>query len=84
MKSPKRTKKAIKYLEEIADLLKYYMGEEYTNSKIGDGNNTISDKIKHLKLLIDELSMDQKLHDRRLWNKFKAIARVGHDESDDD
>lgn len=74
-KPVKRVQKAQKYITEIEDVLKFYLGNKYNEAEVSkDGKHTkISEKITYIKNTLQDLGMDQKQHNRRLWNNFKKI-----------
>lgn len=67
MKNPKRIKKLIRFLKSVEDLL------EYTNvldTKFEEGL-TYRQILKDLKDFIEEKSREGKVHDIKLFKKFK-------------
>lgn len=63
MKEPSRIKKYTKMLNEIDEILNYYMqGKEYER---------IHGNILKIQEFLKWLSMHNKVHDIKLWEKFK-------------
>jgi len=80
MKIAKRSLKAIKYIERVNDILKLYINKDkleavtqYTSGEKVSINTMISE----IELILTELSETRKVHDAKLWNKFKAKIGVG-------
>ena len=81
-KQPKRSIKAIKNLRRIKEMLLFYAGPDAFNKLIykdKEGNNiNTEDMFTQIEKYIQDLSQDQKEHDRKLWNKFKFISKLGN------
>lgn len=76
MKQPKRNKKLMKHLDELTDILNFYMGKDKAREQVG--------KIEELREALETLSIDQKEHDIRLikkWEQKKKIEEKKKNES---
>lgn len=67
MKSPKRTKKLIRFLDSLEELLDY----ENMSDILFEDNLTHKQMIKQIKEYLQELSLENKVHDIKLFQKFK-------------
>ena len=74
MKQPKRNRKLMKHLDELTDILNFYMGK--------DGARDARQKIEELREAIEKLSIEQKKHDIRLIKKWEEKQKIKeeHDE----
>lgn len=74
MKQPKRNKKLMKHLDELTDILNFYMGK--------DGARDARQKIEELREALEKLSIEQKKHDIRLIKKWEEKQKIkeGSDE----
>lgn len=68
MKQPKRNKKLMKHLDELTDILNFYMGK--------DGARDARQKIEELREAIEKLSIEQKKHDIRLIKKWEEKQKI--------
>ncbi len=65
MKSPARIKKVNKSIDHIEILLRYYMqnSKDWKETKL---------HLEGLREFVEKSSMEQKVHDIKLWEKFKS------------
>lgn len=73
MKQPKRNKKIFTFLDEITDILKFYMSDEASAEYIK--------KINHIKDEFKKLSMDKKVNNVKLFKEWKH--KLAKDDSDE-
>lgn len=67
MKAPKRNKKLVKHLQEVQDVLKFYMGK--------DGAKELLKKLEEVESELEALSLEKKLDHIRLIKKWEAIQK---------
>jgi hypothetical protein len=67
MKSPKRIKKLIRFIESLEDLLDYVK----TLDRPFEDGMTHKQMLTQLKVTLEELSREGKVHDIKLFQKFK-------------
>lgn len=74
VRMPKRNRKLFDIIDEVEDVLDYYMGR--------DKSNPLRRKLEEVKKAIEELSVEQKEHDIRLIKRLKARERLKHEHKD--
>ena len=77
MKQSKRTIRVLKHLDQLKDSLKFFMTSERFHKarlSVEEDSLTISESFVEIRKFIEDLSIDQKKHDTRLWLKFRGLA----------
>lgn len=75
----KKIIRAVRYINEIEDLLCYFTGEHYNTMDLttDDKCTKLVQKVTFIKDVLNDLGIDKKQHDRRLWNHFKKLVGTG-------
>jgi hypothetical protein len=78
VKVAKKTLRAIKHLEQLSKILDYYTRGRNDLIKVTYDNTEVSIQkmIDEIKTVLIKLSEDRKVHDAKLWNKFKVKSHT--------